>query len=147
MSHSGFTGSFGNAIVTSKAAFLWTDGRYFLQASQELSEQWTLMKMEEPNVPTIINWLTLPHEDILPNEAKVRETYINKPRSNCSRRCMMHACVCACKMLILTHLVIARSNAYLTIVHLTIVWSGSRSHLHVDGRKVPNQLEKGWTST
>ncbi len=68
---SGFTGSFGLVIITSKAAFLWTDGRYFLQASQELTEQWTLMKMGEPNVPTLIEWLALPHEDILPNEAKV----------------------------------------------------------------------------
>jgi len=30
---SGFSGSFGFAIVTPKQAALWTDGRYFLQAS------------------------------------------------------------------------------------------------------------------
>jgi Xaa-Pro aminopeptidase len=33
---SGFTGSAGTAVVTADAALLWTDGRYFLQAEQEL---------------------------------------------------------------------------------------------------------------
>jgi len=42
---SGFTGSEGTAIITEKEAALWTDGRYFLQASQELDENWTLMKL------------------------------------------------------------------------------------------------------
>lgn len=32
---------------------MWTDGRYFLQAEQELSADWTLMKGEEPGVPTL----------------------------------------------------------------------------------------------
>lgn len=50
---SGFTGSNGTALVTSDKALLWTDGRYFLQAEQELSAEWTLMKSEEPGVPTI----------------------------------------------------------------------------------------------
>jgi hypothetical protein len=49
----GFTGSSGTAFVTKDKAFLWTDGRYFLQAEKELSEEWTLMKAEEPGVPTI----------------------------------------------------------------------------------------------
>lgn len=34
----GFTGSSGTALVTSDQALMWTDGRYFLQAEQELSE-------------------------------------------------------------------------------------------------------------
>lgn len=41
------------AVVTHDKALLWTDGRYFLQAEQELSAEWTLMKAEEPGVPTI----------------------------------------------------------------------------------------------
>lgn len=41
---SGFTGSAGTAIVTENSACLWTDGRYFLQASREMDENWTLMK-------------------------------------------------------------------------------------------------------
>lgn len=40
----GFTGSAGTAIVTNNEALLWTDGRYYLQASQEMDENWTLMK-------------------------------------------------------------------------------------------------------
>ena len=33
----GFTGSAGTAVITMDKAGLWTDGRYFLQAAQELS--------------------------------------------------------------------------------------------------------------
>ncbi|MBD3336802.1 MAG: aminopeptidase P family protein, partial [Candidatus Eisenbacteria bacterium] len=33
---SGFTGSAGDVLVTSREAGLWTDGRYFLQAEEEL---------------------------------------------------------------------------------------------------------------
>jgi Xaa-Pro aminopeptidase len=50
---SGFTGSAGTAVVTPTRALLWTDGRYFLQASQQLSEEWTLMKAGLPETPTI----------------------------------------------------------------------------------------------
>ncbi|KAG2174136.1 hypothetical protein INT43_004156 [Umbelopsis isabellina] len=49
---SGFTGSAGCAVVSEKEAALFTDGRYFLQASQQLDENWTLMKQGLPNVPT-----------------------------------------------------------------------------------------------
>ncbi|KAF9167479.1 hypothetical protein DFQ26_004432 [Actinomortierella ambigua] len=49
---SGFTGSAGLAIVTTDVAALWTDGRYFLQASQQLGSHWTLMKSGLPEVPT-----------------------------------------------------------------------------------------------
>lgn len=41
---SGFTGSAGTAVVTLEHAALWTDGRYYLQASQQLDNNWTLMK-------------------------------------------------------------------------------------------------------
>ncbi|KAJ0391944.1 hypothetical protein P43SY_011134 [Pythium insidiosum] len=53
---SAFTGSNGTALVTKDKALLWTDGRYFLQAENELSDEWTLMKSEEPGVPTIEQW-------------------------------------------------------------------------------------------
>ncbi|KAI9289036.1 peptidase M24, structural domain-containing protein [Umbelopsis sp. AD052] len=49
---SGFTGSAGCAVVSEKEAALFTDGRYFLQASQQLDENWTLMKQGLPKVPT-----------------------------------------------------------------------------------------------
>ncbi|KAI8343991.1 Creatinase aminopeptidase [Chlamydoabsidia padenii] len=50
---SGFTGSAGCAVVTQKKAALFTDGRYYLQASQELDNQeWTLMKQGLAGVPT-----------------------------------------------------------------------------------------------
>eukprot|EP00605_Chrysophyceae_sp_TOSAG23-4_P002814 GSChrysophyteH1.ASY1.ANO1.3099.1 assembled CDS len=45
---SDFTGSSGTALVLEDKALLWTDGRYFLQASQQLSEDWTLMRSGDP---------------------------------------------------------------------------------------------------
>lgn len=54
---SGFSGSAGTAVVTQDAALLWTDGRYFLQATQELTEDWVLMKGGQPGVPEPKQWL------------------------------------------------------------------------------------------
>ncbi|WFD41912.1 Xaa-Pro aminopeptidase [Malassezia psittaci] len=54
----GFNGSAGCAVITQSKALLFTDGRYFLQASQQLEPGvWTLMKMGEPGVPTWQEWL------------------------------------------------------------------------------------------
>lgn len=41
---SGFTGSEGTAIITQENACMWTDGRYFIQAAEEMDSNWTLMK-------------------------------------------------------------------------------------------------------
>ncbi|KAF8605627.1 Creatinase/aminopeptidase [Ceratobasidium sp. AG-I] len=49
---SGFDGSAGCAIITHKQAYLFTDGRYFLQAEQQLDNNWSLMKQGLPGVPT-----------------------------------------------------------------------------------------------
>ena len=54
----GFTGSAGTALITETEAFLWTDGRYFIQAAKELEVSTVeLMKMSEPGVPTISQFL------------------------------------------------------------------------------------------
>lgn len=58
---SGFTGSAGTVIVTESYAGLWTDGRYFIQAEQQLGgTEYVLNRSGEPNVPT-------PKEYILDN--------------------------------------------------------------------------------
>ncbi|CEH13985.1 creatinase aminopeptidase [Ceraceosorus bombacis] len=55
----GFTGSAGTAVVSEKEACLFTDGRYFLQAGQQLHEPtWTLMKQGETGVPTWQEYLS-----------------------------------------------------------------------------------------
>lgn len=46
----GFTGSAGTAVVTEREAALWTDGRYFIQADQQLDCQWSIMKTGLDNV-------------------------------------------------------------------------------------------------
>ena len=51
---SGFNGSAGTVVVTKTEAGLWTDGRYFIQAAEQLQGSTiNLMKMGEPGVPTV----------------------------------------------------------------------------------------------
>ena len=50
----GFTGSAGTAVITPEEAFLWTDGRYFIQAAAQLEgTSVQLMKMGQEGVPTV----------------------------------------------------------------------------------------------
>lgn len=56
---SGFTGSAGDLVVTPEWAGLWTDGRYFIQAASELrGSKIELMKIAQPGVPTLSEWLS-----------------------------------------------------------------------------------------
>lgn len=56
---SGFTGSAGTVIITADKAGLWTDSRYFLQASTQLEGTGIeLFKMMLPETPTIPEFLT-----------------------------------------------------------------------------------------
>lgn len=55
---SGFTGSNGTLIIFAEDAFLFTDGRYFIQAEQELlGSQITLMRMGQEGVPSILEFI------------------------------------------------------------------------------------------
>lgn len=63
----GFNGSAGTAIVTEQHAALWTDGRYFLQASQQMDNNWTLMKMGLKETLSQEDWLI----SVLPENSKV----------------------------------------------------------------------------
>ena len=55
---SGFTGSAGTLIIYMDEAGLWTDGRYFIQAENELKDSGIkLFKMGEEGVPTIEEYL------------------------------------------------------------------------------------------
>lgn len=54
-----FHGSAGTAVVTKDKAYLWTDSRYFNEASFRLdSDHWELMKQGQPKVPTINKFLS-----------------------------------------------------------------------------------------
>jgi len=66
---SAFTGSAGTALVTvgdgvsegteqgEDGAYLWTDGRYFLEASMQLSSDWVLQKNGVGDTPTLERFL------------------------------------------------------------------------------------------
>lgn len=54
----GFTGSAGTAIITQDMAGLWTDGRYFIQAADQLRDTTIeLFKSGEPGIPTVHQFL------------------------------------------------------------------------------------------
>jgi len=55
---SGFTGSAGTFVATMNESFLWTDGRYYIQAEKQLSgSEVKLCKMGAPGVPEYTQWL------------------------------------------------------------------------------------------
>ena len=55
---SGFTGSAGTLVITLDESGLFTDGRYFIQAENELKgSEVKLFKMAQPGVPTINEYL------------------------------------------------------------------------------------------
>ena len=56
---SGFTGSAGTVVITREKAGLWTDSRYFLQASKELEDSYIdLFREGLLTTPSIDEWLT-----------------------------------------------------------------------------------------
>ena len=77
----GFTGSAGTALVTHDNALLWTDGRYFLQASQQLDSNWKLMKEGFEDTPNLSLWLikNMPPSSIVGVDATLYEEdlYVN----------------------------------------------------------------------
>lgn len=55
---SGFSGDNATLLVTAEKSYLWTDGRYFIQAEGELDlEKTELMKMGESGVPSLLEVL------------------------------------------------------------------------------------------
>mgnify|MGYP005777421725 FL=1 len=55
---SGFTGSAGTLVVTKEESGLWTDGRYFIQAENQISgSEIKLFRMREKGVPTVEEYL------------------------------------------------------------------------------------------
>ena len=71
---SGFTGSAGTAVITKNKAYLWTDGRYFVQAESQLNDSYKLMKQGENGVPTAVQFI----------EEYNRET-IEKNKESCNQ--------------------------------------------------------------
>ena len=55
---SGFTGSAGTAVVTQHDAALWTDSRYFLQATDQIrGTEFTLQKDKIEGTPSVSEWI------------------------------------------------------------------------------------------
>ncbi len=70
----GFTGSAGTAVITMEETGLWTDGRYFVQAAEQLKDSTvTLYKMGELGVPTVDEYIkdTLKNGEVLGFDGRV----------------------------------------------------------------------------
>lgn len=82
---SGFTGSAGTLLVGLDKAYLWTDGRYFIQAENELKNSGiSLMKINTPGYPTMEEWIrdNLKENDVLGFDGRLfsvnqYESYLN----------------------------------------------------------------------
>lgn len=53
---SGFTGSAGVAVITPDAAILSTDGRYIIQATKQLDDNWSLLNSANTDLPSWQDW-------------------------------------------------------------------------------------------
>ncbi|RQM22332.1 hypothetical protein B5M09_008880, partial [Aphanomyces astaci] len=92
---SGFDGSAGTALITHDHAYLWTDGRYFLQAEHQLSKDWTLMRQGQKDVPTVEEWVeanlhagdALAIDPLLTSVATARRLVTSASKSNASVVC------------------------------------------------------------
>lgn len=76
----GYTGE-GTLLITQNDAYIWVDGRYFIQADIELKgKPIKVMKMGEPNVPTLINFMhsILNEESVLAFNSKMVSTSLAK---------------------------------------------------------------------
>ncbi len=64
----GFTGSAGTAVFTKDEAGMWTDGRYFIQAAQQMDGSGVMLRrMGEPGVPSVEEYVNM----VLPNEGVI----------------------------------------------------------------------------
>ncbi len=74
----GFSGSAGTLIITQKKSFLWTDGRYHIQAAKQIEgRNITLMKQGLPGVPSILEFLAshFKEDAVIAFEGKVMSTF------------------------------------------------------------------------
>lgn len=94
----GFTGSAGTAVITRDGAFLWVDGRYFIQAERQLTDSGiTLMKIGEPGVPDMEDYMqtAFPEGGVLGfdgrvvsvGEGKAYETIVSKKNGSIRYEC------------------------------------------------------------
>ena len=55
----GFTGSAGTALLTTNAAKVWADGRYFIQCAKQIEgSEFELMKLATPGFPSLVEYIT-----------------------------------------------------------------------------------------
>ena len=78
---SGFTGSAGTLTVLREGAYLWTDGRYFLQAERQLEGSGIqLRRAGQPGVPTLSQFLAeqLPESGALGFDGRTVSTRLHR---------------------------------------------------------------------
>ena len=92
---SGFTGSAGTLVVLPDSAALWTDGRYFLQAADQLAGSTIdLMRAGQPGVPTIGAFLAqrVPQGGTVGFDGRTVSRIWSGPCGRIVRRCRRSRC-------------------------------------------------------
>jgi Xaa-Pro aminopeptidase len=82
---SGFTGSQGTLLITKEFAYLWVDGRYFIQAEKQVNPNYIkIMKIGTLNTPTIEQFLNdyLKDNDVLGFDGRLMSTNLVKSITN-----------------------------------------------------------------
>ncbi len=85
---SGFTGSQGTLLITLDFAYLWVDGRYFIQAEKQVNDKFIkIMKIGTLNTPTIEEFLDnyLNDGDVLGFDGRLMNTNLVKSIINTVR--------------------------------------------------------------
>ena len=93
---SGFTGSQGTLIVTKNKAYLWVDGRYYIQAEKEIdNDKIELMKIGMPDTPTVPEFVGEFFKDVtrktLAFDGRVMTTsFVNEIKKNLDDEVFVH---------------------------------------------------------
>lgn len=102
----------GTAIVTEQHAALWTDGRYFLQASQQMDNNWTLMKMGTVHFD-IIYWCALAWSSYL-----LSHCFITYKSVYCKKPFGPGAAFIKCSVSFFRHFTVIISHSHLSCLYL-----------------------------
>ncbi|KAE8680642.1 putative Minor allergen Alt a [Hibiscus syriacus] len=150
---SGFTGSAGLALITKTEARLWTDGRYFSQAMQQLSDDWQLMLMGED--PPVDAWMS-DKKLVQTSSNLVDEVWKNRPPAEFAGRSVAEklkdlreklANEKACGLIITAldevawlYNIHGSDVSYCPVVHAFAIVTSNSALFYVDKRKISSKV-------
>ncbi|KAF8409917.1 hypothetical protein HHK36_002436 [Tetracentron sinense] len=128
---SGFTGSAGLALITMNDARLWTDGRYFLQATQQLSDRWKLMRIGQD--PALDNWLADVSHHLTENKLKDLREKLTQEKARA-------IIITALDEVAWLYNVRGSDVSYCPVVHAFAIVTSNSAFFYVDQKKVSAEV-------